>query len=233
LKGVEEIKAAIEAAVPGAGVEVVVNPGPAAQHSLRLAPQSALAVATFLRDDAELAFDFLSNVTGVDWPDKEIAEKVKVTRQVTKTVDGPDGQKVEQSVDETVEETRKRVEPGYLEAVYHLYSVSKGHGPLVLRMRTGNRSDQAELPSLTPIWRSAEFQEREVFDLYGIVFTGHPDLRRILMWDGFKDHPMRKDYVEPDDYEYEPTAHDEVLKRAQEHRAALAAAEANESGPSN
>ncbi len=160
-------------------------------------------MATFLRDDAELAFDFLSNVTGVDWPDKEIAEKVKVTRQVTKTVDGPDG-KVEQQVEETVEETRKRIEPGYLEAVYHLYSIAKKHGPLVLRMRTVNRTDQVELPSLTPVWRSAEFQEREIFDLYGIVFTGHPDLRRMLMWDGFKDHPMRKDYVEPDDSSTSP-----------------------------
>ncbi len=217
LKTVEEIKAAIEAAVPGAGVEFVPNPGPAAEHSLRLAPESAVAVANFLRDDAVLAFDFLSNVTGVDWPDKEIAEKVKVTRQVTKTVDGPEG-KVEQQVDETVEETRKRVEPGCLEAVYHLYSVAKKHGPLVIRMKTVNRSDQVELPSLTPIWRAAEFQEREVFDLYGIVFRGHPDLRRLLMWEGFKDHPMRKDYVDPDDYEYEPTAHDQVLQRAQEHK---------------
>jgi len=218
MKSAEEIKAAIEAAVPGAGVEFVPNPGPAAEHSLRLAPASAVAVATFLRDDAELAFDFLSNVTGVDWPDKEIAEKVKVTRQVTKAVDG-----VEQQSEETVEETRKRVEPGCLEVVYHLYSVAKKHGPLVIRMKTANRTDQVELPSLTPVWRSAEFQEREIFDLYGIVFTGHPDLRRLLMWDGFKDHPMRKDYVEPDDYEYEPTAHDEVLKRAEEHRAAEAA----------
>ena len=212
----EKIKAAIEAAVPGAGVEFVPNPGPAAEHSLRLAPTSAVAVATFLRDDAELAFDFLSNVSGVDWPDKEITEKVKVVRQVTKTVDGPEG-KVDQQVEEYAEETRKRVEPGCLEAVYHLYSVAKKHGPLVLRMKTVNRSDQVELPSLTPVWRSAEFQEREVFDLYGIVFTGHPDLRRILMWDGFKDHPMRKDYVEPDDYEYEPTPHDHVLARTQEH----------------
>jgi NADH-quinone oxidoreductase subunit C len=219
---VEEIKAAIEAAVPGAGVEFVPNPSPSAQHSLRLAPESAVAVATFLRDDAELAFDFLSNVSGVDWPDKEIAEKVKVTRTVTKTVDGPEG-KVEQPVEETVEETRKRVEPGCLEAVYHLFSVEKKHGPLVIRMRTANRKDQTELPSLTLVWRAAEFQEREVFDLYGIVFTGHPDLRRILMWPEFKDFPMRKDYVEPDDFEYEPTAHDEVLKRAEEHRAAEAA----------
>ncbi len=218
MKSVEEIKAAIEAAVTGAGVEFVPNPGPSAQHSLRLAPESAVAVAIFLRDDPELAFDFLSNVSGVDWPDKEVSEKVKVTRTVTKTVDGPDGQKVDQPVEETVEETRKRVEPGCLEAVYHLYSVSKKHGPLVIRMRTVNRHDQVELPSLTPVWRSAEFQEREVFDLYGIVFTSHPDLRRILMWPEFKDFPMRKDYVEPDDFEYEPTPHDEVLKRAEEHK---------------
>ncbi len=209
----EEIKAAIDAAVPGAGVELVHNPSVSAQHSLRLAPAHAVAVAAFLRDDAGLGLDFLSNVTGVDWPDKEITEKVKVTRQVVKTVEG-----VEQTVEETVEETRKRVEPGFLEAVYHLYSVAKKHGPLVLRMRTVNRTDKVELPSLTSVWRSAEFQEREIFDLYGIVFTGHPDLRRILMWDGFKDHPMRRDYREPDDFEYEPTPHDEVLKRAQEHK---------------
>lgn len=217
MKTVEEIKAAIEAALPGAGVEVVPNPSPSGQHALRLAPAHALAVAKFLRDDPELALDLLSNVTGVDWPDKEVAEKVKVTRLVTKTVDGPEG-KVDQTVSETVEETRKHVEPGFLEVVYHLYSVAKKHGPVVLRMRTANRSDRVELPSFTPLWRSAEFQEREIFDLYGVVFTGHPDLRRILMWEGFKDHPMRKDYVEPDDFEYEPTAHDEVLKRAQEHR---------------
>jgi NADH-quinone oxidoreductase subunit C len=211
LKTVEEIKAAIEAAVPGAGVEIVPNPSPSAQHSLRLKPDHAIEVAKFLRD--ELSFDYLSNVTGVDWPDREVAEKVKVTRTVTKTVDG-----VEQAAEETVEETRKRIEPGCLEAVYHFYSVVLKQGPLTLRMRTVNRTDQVELPSLTPIWRSAEFQEREVFDLFGIVFTGHPDLRRLLMWDGFKDHPMRRDYVEPDDFEYEPTARDEVLKRAQAHK---------------
>ncbi len=215
----EEIKKAIEAAVPGAGVEVVPNPSPSAQHSLLLAPASAIAIATFLRDDSELALDFLSNVSGVDWPDKEITEKVKVKRQVAKVVDG-----VEQQVEETVDETRKHVEPGCLEAVYHLYSVAKKHGPLVIRMKTINRTDRVDVPSLTSIWRAAEFQEREAFDLYGIVFTGHPDLRRILMWDGFKDHPMRKDYVEPDDFEYEPTPHDEVLARAQAHRAGTGAA---------
>ncbi|HUY95629.1 MAG TPA: NADH-quinone oxidoreductase subunit C [Terracidiphilus sp.] len=213
MKTVEEIKAAIEAAVPGAGVTILRNESPSGQHSLLLDREHAFAVARFLQNDAELALDFLSNVTGVDWLDKEITEKVKVTKQTPKEVDG-----VQQMVEETVEETRKRVEAGYLETVYHLFSVKKRHGPVVIRMRTANRTDQVELPSLTPLWRAAEFQEREVFDLYGVVFTGHPDLRRILMWDGFKDHPMRKDYVEPDDFDYEPTAHDRVLERAKEHQ---------------
>jgi len=109
MKTVEQIKSAIEAAVPGAVVEIVPNPSVSAQHSLRISPVHALEVAKFLRDDAELALDFLSNATGVDWPDKEISEKVKVTRTVTKTVEG-----VEQTAEETVEETRKRVVPGCL-----------------------------------------------------------------------------------------------------------------------
>ena len=213
LKTVEEIKAAIEAAVPGAGIKVIPNSSPSAQHSLLLDPRSAVRVARLLRDDPEMALDFLSNVTGVDYLDKEVTAKVKVPREVTKTIDG-----VERAVEEVVEETRKYLEPGYLEVVYHLYSMAKKHGPVVLRMRTMNRTDQVELPSFTPIWRSAEFQEREIFDLFGIVFAGHPDLRRLLMWEGFKDHPMRRDYVEPDDFDYEPTAHDEVLLRANEHK---------------
>ncbi|MDR2862471.1 MAG: NADH-quinone oxidoreductase subunit D [Puniceicoccales bacterium] len=106
----------------------------------------------------------------------------------------------------------------YLEAVYHLYSVEKADKRLiVLRLRTKDRSENTSVPSLTPVWRSCELQEREVYDLFGIVFTGHPDLRRLLMWDEFVDFPMRKDYVEPDDYEWEPTPHDKVLEKAKKH----------------
>ena len=226
MKPIEEIKAAIEAAIPGAGAEVVLNPSPCAQHSLRIGRTHALEVARFLRDAEGLQFDYLSNVTGVDWLDREVAEKVKVTKTVTRVVEG-----VEQQVEEAAEETVKRVVPGYLESVYHLYSIALGHGPLVVRMKTANRTDQVELPSFTPVWRSAEFQEREIFDLFGIVFTGHPDLRRLLMWDEFKDHPMRRDYVEPDDYEYEPTPHDHVLARAQQHKTAAQARSAAQEGP--
>ena len=104
--------------------------------------------------------------------------------------------------------------PDHLEAVYHLYSVAKKHGPITLRLRTGNRADDVTVPSLTPVWKSADFQEREAFDLFGIRFEGHPDLRRLLMWEEFTDHPMRKDYVAPDDYEYEPIPHGDIVKKA-------------------
>ncbi len=114
---------------------------------------------------------------------------------------------------------------GYLEVVYHLYSMALKHGPVIVRLRTANRTDAVTLPSLTPIWRACEFQEREIFDLYGIVFSEHPDLRRILMWDEFKDHPMRKDYVEPDDYEWEPTPHGTVHAKAKVHYPASPAAQ--------
>jgi len=204
MESLDEIKARAEATVPGAKIEIVPNPGPANQPSLLLDAVTALNVARFLHDDATLRLDFCSNATGVDWLDR----KVKTTRKVKQLVEG-----VEKEIDETTEE----LVPGYLEAVYHLYSIAHKHGPLVIRMRTANRAEDVHLPSLTPVWRSAELQEREIFDLYGIQFDGHPDLRRILMWDEFVDHPMRKDYVEPDDYEYEPTPHDEVLQRAKEH----------------
>ena len=200
----DQIKARIEAAVPGARLERVANGSPSAQDSLAVDLEHAVAVAKFLRDDPAFRLDYVSNVTGVDWLDTVIKE-TKRTKQI---IDG-----VEREIAETTE-TKK---PGYLEVVYHLYSMELKHGPVILRLRTANRTDHAQVPSLTPVWRGAEFQEREVFDLYGIAFGGHPDLRRILMWDGFKDFPMRKDYVEPDDYEYEPTPHDDVLDKAKAH----------------
>ncbi len=200
----EAIQPRLEQAVPGARIEIIANPGPADQPSLRVDRAHALAVAQRLRDDPELSFDYASNVTGIDWPDTVERRKVKVTRMV-------DG------VAREFEDAIELKHPGRLEVVYHLYSMALGHGPLILRMRTENRQDRVQLPSLTPVWRSCEFQEREVYDLFGVHFVGHPDLRRILMWEGFHDHPMRKDYQEPDDYEYEPTPHDDVLERAKQH----------------
>ena len=203
----EQLRDRLLSRFPAARIEVVPNPGPAAEHSLLLDAASAREIAAFLRDDPFVRLDYCSNVTGVDWPDKEIVETKKVT--VPDPAGGPG---------KVVEEKTRRIQPGCLEAVYHLYSMAlKSPAPVILRLRTANRTDQVTLPSLTPVWRSCDFQEREIFDLYGIVFAGHPDLRRLLMWDAFKDHPMRKDYVAPDDFEWEPTPHGAVLDRAKAH----------------
>src|SRR5690349_13986850 len=148
----EEIKARIETAVTGASATIVPNDSPSGQRSLLIDNAHGLTIARFLRDDSELRLDYCSNATGVDWPDAELTEKIKVK----KLVDG---------VEKEVEEVKKTHRPGYLEAVYHLYSMEKKHGPLIIRMRTENRTDKNHLPSLTPIWRGCEFQEREIFDL--------------------------------------------------------------------
>jgi len=153
----------------------------------------ATEVATWLRDDEAFRLDYCSNVTGIDYLDREFKEKVKNEEGKTETIVHKD--------------------PARMEVVYHLYSMEKRTGPLVIRQRTTR--DNPEAQSLTSVWRSCELQEREIFDLYGIQFNQHPDQRRILMWDEFEGHPMRKDYVEPFDYEWEPTPHDEILEKHQ------------------
>ena len=150
-------------------------------------------VALWLRDDDAFALDYCSNVTGVDYLDREVKEKV--------------------TKEDGTMETVIRTEPSRIDVVYHLYSMRNKTGPLVIKQRTSR--DGAEVTSLTPVWRSCELQEREVFDLFGVNFKDHPDLRRILMWDEFEGHPMRKDYTEPFDYEWEPTPHDEILEKHQ------------------
>jgi NADH-quinone oxidoreductase subunit D/NADH-quinone oxidoreductase subunit C/D len=82
-----------------------------------------------------------------------------------------------------------------MEVVYHTYSIDQGGGAVVLKVQVDR--DNPVVPSLTPYWPGADFQEREAWDLLGIEFEGHPDMRRILMWDGFHGHPLRKDWKEP------------------------------------
>ena len=81
----------------------------------------------------------------------------------------------------------------HLESVYHLYSVDQRTGPIVLRVRVPR--DNPRIPSLAGLFRSAEFQEREAYDMMGIRYEDHPDLRRIFMWEGFEGYPLRKDYL--------------------------------------
>ena len=136
----EQLKARIEAAVPGSAVEIVLNANPEGQHSLLVDNAHALAVARFLQADPSLRLDYASNVTGIDWLDAVVQEK----RKVKQVIEG---------VEREIEETTEHKKAGYLEVVYHLYSMELKHGPLILRLRTGNRTDNARVPSLTPIWR--------------------------------------------------------------------------------
>jgi len=82
----------------------------------------------------------------------------------------------------------------HFELVYHLQSLSHNH---VLTLKTRALDYKSpKVPSLISVWRGAELQEREVYDLMGIRFAGHPDLRRVFLWEGFPGHPLRKDWLE-------------------------------------
>jgi NADH-quinone oxidoreductase subunit C len=164
--------------------------------ALITSPAIAFQVAEFLRDDPRSRIDYLSNVTGVDYLAGERKEKRVNEEGKTEIVKIP--------------------EPARMDVVYHFYSMSENRGPVIMKQRMTDRENPVAT-SLMPIFRSAELQEREVYDLFGVHFQGHPDLRRLLMWEEFEDFPMRKDYVEPDDYEYEPTPHGEVLEKAKSH----------------
>jgi NADH-quinone oxidoreductase subunit C len=131
-----------------------------------LAPQDLQRVCRFLRDDPNLAFDFLSDVTGVD-------------RLM-------------------LPESSPR-----FEVVHHVYSLQYRR-----RLRLKVRVDDGQaVPTLTGVWPTADWHEREVYDLFGVPFEGHPDLRRILMPDDWEGHPLRKDYpveASPKWWEEEP-----------------------------
>ncbi len=81
----------------------------------------------------------------------------------------------------------------YFEMVYHLTSIKHNHS-LVVKTRCYDR-DNPVVPSVTSLWRGADFQEREIYDLMGVSFDGHPNLKRIFLWEGFQGHPLRKDYL--------------------------------------
>jgi len=86
-------------------------------------------------------------------------------------------------------------QPEHLEVHYHMRSTSLGH-EIVIKAKTVDR-ENPEIPTISDIWRTAEFHEREAYDLYGIVFTNHPDLRRILLEDDREGWPLRKDFEDP------------------------------------
>jgi NADH-quinone oxidoreductase subunit C len=131
-----------------------------------LRPRDLVEVSRFLRDDPDLAFDFLTDLTGVD--------RLRLPESSPR-----------------------------FEVVYQLYSVQ-----FKRRLRLKVRVDEGEVvPTVTDVWPTANWHEREVSDLFGVPFRGHPDLRRILMPEDWEGHPLRKDYpvqASPKWWEEEP-----------------------------
>jgi NADH-quinone oxidoreductase subunit C len=131
-------------------------------------------VCRFLRDDPRLSFTILNLISGVDYfePDAKKAPKAGF-------------------------------EP-HVEVVYHLSSFTHRHRLVVKvllpRWKDGKPGELPEVPSVTGLWKAADWHEREVYDLSGVWFTGHPDLRRILLAEDWVGHPLRKDYEFPLEY---------------------------------
>ncbi len=113
-------------------------------------------IARFLRDEPGIELDFLENLTGVDYPKRNV-----------------------------------------IEVVYHLFSYGLKHG-IVLKVEADRAAPR--VPSVESIWKSANWMEREAYDLLGLIFEGHPDLRRVLLPDDWEGFPLRKDYQEHGGY---------------------------------
>lgn len=132
---------------PGVVEEVIEFRG---ERTVRVSPEATLEVLAFLRDDPELAFDFLTDVTAVHWPARELP----------------------------------------FDVIYLLYSFRRN-----ARLRVETRLGvDPKLPSVTSLWPAAGWLERECYDMFGVVFEGHPDLRRILMPEDFDSFPLRKEF---------------------------------------
>jgi NADH-quinone oxidoreductase subunit C len=98
---------------------------------------------------------------------------------------------------------------GWIEVVYHLYSYAHRHY-VILKVRTPR--DAAEVPTVEGVWKSANWMEREIYDLLGVTFTGHSDLRRLLMPEDWIGYPLRKDFVEPEEYHGISTRRESLLR---------------------
>ncbi len=153
------------------------------QLTIEIAPENIQEVCLALRDDADFAFDLLIDVCGVDYLQYGLSEWE--TQSATATG-------FERGVEVNVfKEPRKLPTPRFA-AVYHLLSIKHNHR---IRIRAFLEDDaRPTIFSVFNIWPAANWFEREAFDLFGIMFVGHPDLRRILTDYGFAGHPFRKDF---------------------------------------
>lgn len=139
---------------------------------LTIAPETIVVALTVLRDDEALKCELLSDLSGVHWPSGDH----DVQRQVS-TTGWPD--------------YRLSRDVGMIEVTYTLRSVSRNH---LVRVIVATMDADPQVPSVTGVFETANFHEREVYDMFGVIFTGHPGLERILMPDDWDGHPHRKDY---------------------------------------
>jgi NADH-quinone oxidoreductase subunit C len=165
---------------------------------IHIARERIVEAASLLRDSPELNFDLLLDVTCVDYfgqPDefRNAPEIWDRTRQVLRR--RPEWR-------HRVNMPERGDHPRFA-VVYHLVSTRLAHR---LRVKCRVPEDDPTIASLAGLWASANWLERETFDLYGIRFSGHPDLRRIYLYDGFVGHPLRKDYAKHDEQPIEPYA---------------------------
>ena len=146
----------------------------AIQPWVEVAPQSLPEVCRYLRDEPDLRFNFLNCITSVDYLQTDPKKAAKTAWQP------------------------------HLEVLYHLSSLVHKHRLVVKvllpRWKDNVEGQLPEVPSVTGIWSAADWHEREVYDLGGVWFPGHPDLRRILCPEDWAGHPLRKDYQMPTEY---------------------------------
>jgi NADH-quinone oxidoreductase subunit C len=150
----KEIYARLEKQFPG---KVSDFKGEVPEPYLLVDAQAIIEVCRFLRDDSNLKFEVLSDLTALDWPKEE---KIQV--------------------------------------VYHLYSYTHRH-QIVLKVNLPR--DNPKIATAEGVWKVANWFEREVYDLFGVIFDGHSDLRRIMLPEDWVGHPLRKDYVEQEEYD--------------------------------
>jgi NADH-quinone oxidoreductase subunit C len=154
---------------------------------IHVAREKILDAARLLRDDPELAFDLLLDVTAIDYlgqPD-DFATNLEVWDRNRATMRRQPQRRHELVLPPRGPHPRFAV-------VYHLTSTTHSH---VLRVKCRVPEDHPVIPSLTALWPGANWLERETFDMYGIRFEGHPDLKRIYLYEEFVGHPLRKDYA--------------------------------------
>ena len=161
--------------------------------TVEVAPQDLVATAMALRDEAAFRFEQLIDVCGVDYlayGEAEWATEETTTTGFSRAVDARGSGRLP-ALDEELSTERPQKDRRFA-AVYHLLSVRHNRR---LRIKVFGPDDQLPvIPSLIEVWSSANWFEREAFDLFGIMFAGHPDLRRILTDYGFIGHPFRKDF---------------------------------------